>query len=296
MCGVNLKTAMEMANITPEHIAIGEQISRDGKTPLYFISGGALVGIISVADTVRESAAPAILELKDMGIRTVLLTGDNRRVAEAIGEPLGFDEIISDVLPNDKEEVVRSLMESGRVMMVGDGINDAPALARADVGVAVGGGTDIAIESSDVVLMSDDVKDIPRAIRLGKRVLLNIKENLFWAFIYNVIGIPLAMGAFRGLGFELSPMFGAAAMSVSSFIVVMNALRLNLFGKRKNRVESEENIDTITEKEEIKIMTVTLKIEGMMCNHCKTAVEDALKKTNGVTEVEVSLEEKCHTE
>ena len=291
MCGVNLKTAMEMADITSEHIAIGEQISRDGKTPLYFISGGALVGIISVADTVRESAAPAILELKDMGIRTVLLTGDNRRVAEAIGEPLGFDEIISDVLPNDKEEAVRSLMESGRVMMVGDGINDAPALARADVGVAVGGGTDIAIESSDVVLMSDDVKDIPRAIRLGKRVLLNIKENLFWAFIYNVIGIPLAMGAFRGLGFELSPMFGAAAMSVSSFIVVMNALRLNLFGKRKNRVESEENIDTITEKEEIKVMTVTLKIEGMMCPHCEARVKATLEGQPGVDEAIVSHKE-----
>ena len=282
--GVNLKTAVERATIAPEHVTLGEELSEAGKTPLYFISGGNLVGIISVADTLRETASSAVLELHEMGIKTVLLTGDNQRVARAIGAPLGVDEIISDVLPNDKEEVVRALMNEGRVMMVGDGINDAPALTRADVGVAIGGGTDIAIESSDIVLMSDDVKDIPRAIRLGKRVLLNIKENLFWAFIYNVIGIPLAMGVFRGFELELSPMFGAAAMSVSSFIVVMNALRLNLFERRKNTEIKEE---IITEKE-ILNMTVELKIEGMMCPHCEARVKSVLEAQSGVIEAIVS--------
>lgn len=282
--GVNLKTAVERATIAPEHVTLGEELSEAGKTPLYFISGGNLVGIISVADTLRETASSAVLELQEMGIKTVLLTGDNQRVARAIGAPLGVDEIISDVLPNDKEEVVRALMNEGRVMMVGDGINDAPALTRADVGVAIGGGTDIAIESSDIVLMSDDVKDIPRAIRLGRRVLLNIKENLFWAFIYNVIGIPLAMGVFRGFELELSPMFGAAAMSVSSFIVVMNALRLNLFERRKNTEIKEE---IITEKE-ILNMTVELKIEGMMCPHCEARVKSVLEAQSGVIEAIVS--------
>ena len=282
--GVNLKTAVERATIAPEHVTLGEELSEAGKTPLYFISGGNLVGIISVADTLRETASSAVLELHEMGIKTVLLTGDNQRVARAIGAPLGVDEIISDVLPGDKEEVVRALMNEGRVMMVGDGINDAPALTRADVGVAIGGGTDIAIESSDIVLMSDDVKDIPRAIRLGKKVLLNIKENLFWAFIYNVIGIPLAMGVFRGFELDLSPMFGAAAMSVSSFIVVMNALRLNLFERRKNTEIKEE---IITEKE-ILNMTVELKIEGMMCPHCEARVKSVLEAQSGVIEAIVS--------
>ena len=291
--GVNLKTAMEKADVSPKMQRIGDELSAGGKTPLYFILDSHLVGIISVADTLRESAIPALTELKSMGIKTVLLTGDNRRVAEAIGAPLGVDEIISDVLPNEKEEVVRRLMEDGRVMMVGDGINDAPALTRADVGVAIGGGTDIAIESSDVVLMSDDVKDIPRAIKLGRRVLLNIKENLFWAFIYNVIGIPLAMGAFSGLGFTLTPMFGAAAMSVSSFVVVMNALRLNLFGrgevKKGPSVNEEpiENTDKITEKE-IEKMTVTLKVEGMMCPHCEARVKSVLEAVDGVESAVVS--------
>jgi Cu2+-exporting ATPase len=293
--GVNQKTALEKANISLEMQRIGDELSAVGKTPIYFIADSCLVGIISVADTLRESAIPALAELRSMGIKTVLLTGDNRRVAEAVGKPLGVDEIISDVLPNEKEEVVRRLMDDGRVMMVGDGINDAPALARADVGVAIGGGTDIAIESSDVVLMSDDVKDIPRAIKLGRRVLLNIKENLFWAFIYNIIGIPLAMGAFSGLGFTLTPMFGAAAMSVSSFVVVMNALRLNLFGKAemKKRVASDggevaqENIEKITEKE-IEKMTVTLKVEGMMCPHCEARVKSVLEAVEGVESAVVS--------
>lgn len=231
--GVNLRRASELIAMADEHRALGEALSSDGKTPLYFILDGELYGIISVMDTLREGASDTVSLLRDMGIRTVLLTGDNRRVAEAVGRAGGVDDIISDVLPDGKEEVVRKLSEQAPVMMVGDGINDAPALTRADVGVAVGGGTDIAIESSDVVLMSDDVKDIPTAIMLGRRVLLNIKENLFWAFIYNVIGIPLAMGAFSTIGFTLTPMFGAAAMSVSSFIVVMNALRLNLFSPKK---------------------------------------------------------------
>lgn len=290
--GVNLKTAMEITNVTAEQIALGERLSEEGKTPLYFIYDGALYGIISVADTLRSTAVDAIAELRSMGIRTLLLTGDNRRVAEAIGSAAGVDDIISDVLPDDKEEVVRGLMADSKVMMVGDGINDAPALTRADVGVAIGGGTDIAIESSDVVLMSDDIKDIPRAIRLGRRVLLNIKENLFWAFIYNVIGIPIAMGALSGVGITLTPMFGAAAMSLSSFIVVMNALRLNLFERKKPTDEKvgndiTANDETVNEKE-IKEMTVTLKIQGMMCPHCEARVKKALESVEGVTEAVVS--------
>lgn len=293
--GVNLKTAIEKADVSPEMQRLGDELSAGGKTPLCFIADSRLVGMISVADTLRESAIPALTELQSMGIKTVLLTGDNRRVAEAIGAPLGVDEIISDVLPDEKEEVVRRLMENGKVMMVGDGINDAPALTRADVGVAIGGGTDIAIESSDVVLMSDDVKDIPRAIKLGRRVLFNIKENLFWAFIYNVIGIPLAMGAFSGLGFTLTPMFGAAAMSISSFVVVMNALRLNLFGKgeTRNKASSDggeeiaESIEKIAEKEIVK-MTVTLKVEGMMCPHCEARVKSVLEAVEGVESAVVS--------
>lgn len=295
--GVNLKTALEIAEISEELKEAGYKLSSEGKTPLYFILDGRLVGIISVADALRESAIPALSELKSMGIKTVLLTGDNRRVAESIGAPLGVDEIISDVLPNEKEEVIRRLMNGGRVMMVGDGINDAPALTRADVGVAIGGGTDIAIESSDVVLMSDDVKDIPRAIKLGRRVLLNIKENLFWAFIYNVIGIPLAMGVFSSFGYSLTPMFGAAAMSISSFVVVMNALRLNLFGRSEmkksteNNVEnSEENITISNEKENEK-MTVTLRVEGMMCPHCEARVKGVLEAFAGVDSAIVSHKE-----
>ena len=300
--GVNLRSAMEITHIPSDMQEAGERLSSEGKTPLYFISDARLLGIISVADTLRDTAISALSELRDMGIKTVLLTGDNRRVAEAIGAPLGVDEIISDVLPDEKEAVVRRLMEEGRVMMVGDGINDAPALARADVGVAIGGGTDIAIESSDVVLMSDDVKDIPRAIRLGRRVLLNIKENLFWAFIYNIVGIPLAMGAFSTLGFTLTPMFGAAAMSISSFVVVMNALRLNLFGKslRNEKTKEPKNADNadsaeIIDEENSKLnetekekMTVTLKIEGMMCPHCEARVKSVLEAIDGVAEAAVS--------
>ena len=298
--GVNQKNAIELSDVPPEMKELGDRLSDEGKTPLYFISDSRLLGVIAVADTLRSSAVSAIDELRKMNIRTVLLTGDNRRVAEAIGAPLGVDEIISDVLPDEKEAVVRRLMEGGRVMMVGDGINDAPALTRADVGVAIGGGTDIAIESSDVVLMSDDVKDIPRAIRLGRRVLLNIKENLFWAFIYNVIGIPLAMGAFSSLGFSLSPMFGAAAMSISSFIVVTNALRLNLFERfaknEENTDESgiapEENGESnLTNKKENEKMTVTLKVEGMMCPHCEARVKGVLEAIEGVSGAEVSHKE-----
>ena len=286
--GVNLKTATQIVEITDEQMALGERLSEEGKTPLYFIYDGALYGIISVADTLRSTAVDAISELRSMGVKTLLLTGDNRRVAEAIGSAVGVDDIISDVLPGDKEAVVRGLMADSKVMMVGDGINDAPALTRADVGVAIGGGTDIAIESSDVVLMSDDIKDIPRTIRLGRRVLLNIKENLFWAFIYNVIGIPIAMGALSGVGITLTPMFGAAAMSLSSFIVVMNALRLNLFERKNPKDEKTENDTTTINEKEIKEMTVTLKIQGMMCPHCEARVKKALESVAGVTEAIVS--------
>ena len=299
--GVSFKYAADLGLLSPNDISLCERISGEGKTPLCFSVDGALAGIISVADSIRDAAADTISELREMGIKTVLLTGDNEIVARAVGESVKIDQVIAEVLPDEKEAVVRRLMESGKVMMVGDGINDAPALTRADVGVAIGGGTDVAIESSDVVLMSDDVKDIPKAIKLGKRVLLGIKENLFWAFCYNIIGIPLAMGAFSGLGFDLSPMFGAAAMSVSSFIVVMNALRINFFGKKykknspaeKNTEENEtanKNNEATNEKE-IKEMTVTLKIEGMMCPHCEARVKSVLEAIPGVREAVVSHKE-----
>lgn len=301
--GVSFKYALDLGILTPEDISLCERISSEGKTPLCFSVDGELAGVISVADSIRDAAADTISELREMGIKTVLLTGDNKIVAKAVGESVNVDEVIAEVLPDEKEAVVRALMEQGKVMMVGDGINDAPALTRADVGVAIGGGTDVAIESSDVVLMSDDIKDIPKAIKLGKRVLLGIKENLFWAFCYNIIGIPLAMGAFSGLGFDLSPMFGAAAMSVSSFIVVMNALRINFFGKKykkntsteENKEENETTNETNEKNDEkvIKEMTVTLKIEGMMCPHCEARVKSVLEAIPGVREAIVSHKEDC---
>ena len=295
--GVRYKTAADFGLLSPDDQDFCKRISEEGKTPLCFSVDGALAGVISVADTIRDSALDTVSELREMGIKTILLTGDNEFVAKAVGESLGIDEVVAEVLPDEKEAVVRRLMESGKVMMVGDGINDAPALTRADVGLAIGGGTDVAIESSDVVLMSDDIKDIPRAIKLGKRVLLGIKENLFWAFCYNIVGIPLAMGAFSGLGFDLSPMFGAAAMSVSSFIVVMNALRINFFAKADKKKVRDEQIpkenETIMEdvKEEEKKMTVTLKIEGMMCPHCEARVKTVLEAIPGVCEAIVSHKE-----
>lgn len=289
----------------------GGELAAQGKTPLYFAKGGKVLGLIAAADTIREESARAIRELKDMGIYVVMLTGDNERTAQVIGKAAGVDKVIAGVLPNEKAGVIQTLREnaeqaeSGKVpvVMVGDGINDAPALTRADIGMAIGGGTDIAIDAADVVLMKSRLSDVPAAIRLGRKVLRNIHENLFWAFIYNIIGIPLAAGVYIGLfGWELSPMFGAAAMSLSSFCVVSNALRLNLFdihsAKRDKRVklpagellafEDKDNITDSTESEETKMNEVTIKIGGMMCPHCEANVRGALEAFDAVESADVS--------
>ena len=261
-----------------------ERLTGEGKTPLFFTLDGRVLGLIAVADTVREDSARAIADMKAMGLRVVMLTGDNRRTAEAIGRLAGVDEVISDLLPGGKEETIRALCEKSKVIMVGDGINDAPALTRADVGMAIGGGTDIAIESANVVLMRDSLTDVVDAVRLGRRVLLNIRENLFWAFLYNTIGIPLAAGLF---GLTLNPMFGAAAMSLSSFCVVTNALRLNTFKPKYNK--TNKNDDKPKEKEE-KQVKITMKIQGMMCPHCEGRVRDTLNALDFVESCEVSHE------
>ena len=259
-------------------------LTSEGKTPLFFVMNGKPLGLIAVADTVREDSAEAIKDMKAMGLRVVMLTGDNKRTAEAIGRIAGVDEVFSDLLPDGKEASVRALCEKNKVIMVGDGINDAPALTRAHVGMAIGGGTDIAIESANVVLMRDSLSDAVNAIRLGRRVLLNIRENLFWAFLYNTIGIPLAAGLF---GLTLNPMFGAAAMSLSSFCVVTNALRLNAFKPKYNKTNNNDNKPR--EKEE-KPMKITMKIQGMMCPHCEGRVRDTLNALDCVETCEVSHE------
>ncbi len=265
-----------------------DRLTAEGKTPLFFIRDGAPLGLIAVADTVREDSAQAIADMKAMGLRVVMLTGDNSRTAEAIGREAGVDEVISELLSDGKESAIRKLSESGRVIMVGDGINDAPALTRAEVGMAIGGGTDIAIESADVVLMRDSLSDVVDAIRLGRSVLRNIHQNLFWAFCYNLVGIPLAAGLF---GLSLNPMFGAAAMSLSSFCVVTNALRLNTFRpKHKKTNKIIENTSEIKEKEE-RQMKITMKIEGMMCPHCEGRVRDVLSALDCVESAEVSYKE-----
>ncbi len=263
-------------------------LANEGKTPLLFCEDNTLIGIIAVADAIKPDSAEAVSQLKKMGIVTVMLTGDNSRTAGEIGRLSGVDEIISDVLPADKERVVRKYKRQGRVVMIGDGINDAPALTAADVGIAIGAGTDIAIDAADVVLMKSNLTDAVAAVRLSRKVLKNIKENLFWAFIYNSIGIPLAAGVWIPLtGWELSPMFGAAAMSLSSFCVVMNALRLNLFDIYSSRRDKKIK----HRKKENKEMTVTIKIQGMMCPHCEARVKKALEATGGVLEADVSYKE-----
>ncbi len=256
-------------------------LSEAGKTPLLFARDGKLLGLIAVADTVKADSAEAIRQLKSMGIRTVMLTGDNERTAKAIGAQVGVDQVIAGVLPDGKEAVIRKLQRQGKVAMVGDGINDAPALTRADVGIAIGAGTDVAIEAADVVLMKSALSDVPAAIRLSRATLRNIHQNLFWAFFYNAIGIPLAAGVFVGLGLTLNPMFGAAAMSLSSFCVVSNALRLNLVKIRDAR--HDKKIKPKSKKEE-KTMEKTLKIQGMMCPHCEMRVKKALEAVPGVAE------------
>ena len=258
-----------------------------GKTPLCFSRDGKLLGIIAVADVIKPESPEAIKQLRNMGIRVVMLTGDNERTARAIGAQAGVDEVIAGVLPDGKEAVIRSLKSQGKVAMVGDGINDAPALTRADIGIAIGAGTDIAIDAADVVLMNSRLTDVPAAVRLSRATLTNIKENLFWAFIYNTIGIPLAAGVFVNLfGWSLNPMFGAAAMSLSSFCVVTNALRLNLV-----KVHSPARDRNIHHKhKEEKSMEVTMKIEGMMCSHCEATVKKALEAVPNVVSAEVSHE------
>ena len=277
-----------------------QELADQGKTPLCFLRDDRYIGMIAVADVIKEDSPRAIRELRNMGIHVVMLTGDNRRTAEAIGAQAGVDEVVADVLPDGKENVIRELQKFGKVAMVGDGINDAPALTRADMGIAIGAGTDVAIDAADVVLMKSRLSDVPAAIRLSRAALRNIHENLFWAFIYNVIGIPLAAGVWIPLfGWKLNPMFGAAAMSLSSFCVVTNALRLNLFklhnAGRDHKRKDAIAVDIISDnsnnkKEEDNKMTKTIHIEGMMCGHCEAHVKKALEAIDGVAEAQASHE------
>ncbi len=285
--GGNLKLIGENAVVPDKMSKTADALAQSGKTPLFFSKGGALLGIIAVADVIKEDSPEAVRQLRNMGIRVVMLTGDNERTANAIGKQAGVDEVIAGVLPDGKGEVINRLKEHGKVAMVGDGINDAPALTGADVGVAIGAGTDIAIDAADVVLMKSRLSDVPAAIRLSRATLKNIHENLFWAFIYNIIGIPLAAGVFiAAFGWKLNPMYGAAAMSLSSVCVVTNALRLNLF-KVYNTGKDRKSKRKIKEK---RTMKKTLKIEGMMCPHCEATVRKALEELSQVESAEVSHE------
>ena len=289
VCGGNLKFIRQQGTeISDETEKTAQSLANEGKTPLFFSRDGKLIGIIAVADVIKEDSPQAVKELKDMGIHVVMLTGDNERTAKAIGSQAGVDEVIAGVLPDGKESVIRSLRKKGRVAMVGDGINDAPALTRADTGIAIGAGTDIAIDAADVVLMKSRLSDVPAAIRLSRATLKNIHENLFWAFFYNVIGIPLAAGVWIPLfGWQLNPMFGAAAMSLSSVCVVGNALRLNWFNMYD--AGRDRKIKDSKKKEET-TMTKTMKIEGMMCGHCEATVKKALEALPGVDAAEVNHE------
>ena len=313
LAGGNAAFIGGQATIPEAAKAMAEQYAKQGKTPLFFSENGSLLGIIAVADVIKEDSPRAVRELQNMGIRVVMLTGDNERTAQAIGAEAGVDEVIAGVLPDGKEAVIRTLKEQGRTAMVGDGINDAPALTRADIGIAIGAGTDIAIDAADVVLMKSRLSDVPAAIRLSRATLRNIHENLFWAFIYNIIGIPLAAGIWYPIfGWKLNPMFGAAAMSLSSFCVVTNALRLNLFGmydaskdkKRRKKGNTAGNGSrsantgsaTTAQPEENQIekenkdMEKTMEIKGMMCGHCEARVKKALEALPEVTEAIVSHE------
>ena len=280
--GGNAGFVGKFADIGKEYEKAAERLSDEGKTPLFFAKGGKLIGIIAVADTVKEDSAAAIGELKNMGIRVVMLTGDNKRTADAIGSSVGVDEVIADVKPDGKEAVIRKLSEEGRVAMVGDGINDAPALTRADIGIAIGAGTDVAIDAAEVVLVNSRLSDVPAAIRLSRATLRTIRQNLFWAFIYNAICIPVAAGAFVWAGLALNPMLGAAAMSLSSFCVVTNALRLNFC-----KIHNENN-----KKTEEKKMQKVMKIKGMMCPHCEARVKGLLEALPEVDEATVSYKKK----
>ena len=307
--GGNAEFIAAKASVPAELQAEAARLAAEGKTPLFFGGAGRLMGVIAVADTLKEDSPCAIRELQNMGIRVVMLTGDNQRTADAIGRQAGVDEVIAGVLPDGKEAVIRRLQESGKVTMVGDGINDAPALTRADTGIAIGAGTDVAIDAADVVLMNSRLSDVPAAIRLSRATLRNIHENLFWAFIYNIIGIPLAAGVFIPFGLTLNPMFGAAAMSLSSFCVVSNALRLNLFDLHSTRHDRKpksaalpaapvqpaaaentaEPVSAPVVKED-NAMKKTLHVEGMMCCHCEARVKKALEALPAVDEAVVSHE------
>ena len=292
----NLAFVSKFVKVSDDMRAKAVEFSKEGKTPLFFAADDRLCGIIAVADTIKEDSSEAVRQLKNMGIRVVMLTGDNEQTANAIGKQAGVDEVIAGVLPDGKEAVIRKLKKQGRVAMVGDGINDAPALTRADMGIAIGAGSDVAIDAADVVLMKSRLIDVPAAVRLSRATLTNIHENLFWAFFYNVIGIPLAAGLWYPLlGWKLNPMFGAAAMSLSSFCVVTNALRLNLCRvydpkhDRKATPDRKNKANEPNESEE-KSMTKTMNIEGMMCGHCEARVKKALEALDAVSEAAVSHE------
>ena len=304
LAGGNYTFIRTQTEVSEDLLKQSEALAEQGKTPMFFSENGRLAGIIAVADTMKEDSRQAVSELRNMGIRVVMLTGDNERTARAIGAQAGVDDVIAGVLPDGKESVIRKLQQYGKVAMVGDGINDAPALTRADMGIAIGAGTDVAIDAADVVLMKSRLSDVAAAVRLSRATLRNIHENLFWAFFYNMIGIPLAAGVWIPIfGWTLNPMFGAAAMSLSSFCVVTNALRLNLFNmhdakkdkKLKNPAIIKELVDNNKtnhnqENKEIGTMKKTMKIEGMMCGHCEATVKKALEGLDGVTSAEVSHE------
>ncbi len=286
--GGSKKYISSLINISNDILSRADSLSEKGKTPLFFMKGDKLLGIIAVADVIKDESPQAVKELQNMGIKVVMLTGDNERTAKAVGKLAGVDEVIAGVLPDGKEKVVADLKKQGKVLMVGDGINDAPALTRADIGMAIGSGTDIAIDAADVVLMKSKLTDVPVAVRLSRKTLRNIHENLFWAFIYNVIGIPLAAGVWIPLlGWQLNPMFGAAAMSLSSFCVVTNALRLNFFditNPKKDRKIKQKS------KKDDNAMTKTMKIDGMMCSHCEGRVKQCLEGLSQVSAADVSHE------
>ncbi len=286
--GGNLAYIGEHCGITDEFKTVAESLANEGKTPLYFSKGNKLLGIIAVADVIKPDSKQAVSLLKSQGMKVVMLTGDNQRTASAIAKQAGIDEVIAGVLPGEKESVIKKLSSQGKTAMVGDGINDAPALTSADIGIAIGAGTDVAIDAADVVLMNSSLLGVPNAVKLGRAVLRNIRQNLFWAFIYNIIGIPLAAGVFISiLGWSMNPMFGAAAMSLSSFCVVTNALRLNFV--KLTEIKTEKIIKSEAIKEDTK-MTTTLKIEGMMCPHCEARVKSALESLAEVESAEVSHE------
>ena len=287
ICGGSMDYISTAANVSDSEIAEAQSLAEAGKTPLLFSKNGIFIGIIAVADVIKDDSAQAIRELKNMGLRVVMLTGDNKKTADAIGREAGVDEVIAGVLPDGKESVIRRLKKLGKVAMVGDGINDAPALTRADMGIAIGAGTDVAIDAADVVLMKSRLSDVPAAIRLSRAALRNIKQNLFWAFFYNVLGIPLAAGAYIHLfGWELNPMFGAAAMSLSSFFVVTNALRLNLVDihntKHDRRIKSALPESDISAESDEK--STSIRVKGMMCGHCEARVKTALEEVSGIEE------------